>query len=77
MHTQLMASTKIAKLKFFALIMGFVSSVEAGETSVYFYMNCNSNEGQSYPNSDRSGNKLNFFGLMKLINCSNSHVEVV
>ena len=76
MYTQLMALTKIAKLKFFALIIGFVGSAQAGETSVDFSMNCNPIEGQSYPSSSLSGNKLNFFGKTKLINCSNFHVEV-
>ena len=56
-----MALTKIAKLKFFALIIGFVGSAQAGETSVDFSMNCNPIEGQSYPSSRLSGNKLNFF----------------
>ena len=76
MYTQFMAPTKIAKLKFFALIIGFVGSVQAGETSVGFSMNYNPNEGQSYPSSRLSGNKLNFFGKTKLINCFNFHVEV-
>ncbi len=76
MYDQLMAQTKIAKLKFFALIIGSISSVQAEETSVDLSMNCNSNEGQSYPSSRLSGNKLNFFGKTKLINCSNFHLEM-
>ena len=49
------------KLKFFALMISFISYVQAEETSVDFFMNCNSLEGQSQPSSRLSGSKLNFF----------------
>ena len=49
------------KLKFFALMISFISYVQAEETSADFFMNCNSLEGQSQPSSRLSGSKLNFF----------------
>ena len=61
MYTRVIALMNFLKLKFFALMISFISFVQAEETSVDFSMNCNSNEGQSYASSRLSGNKLNFF----------------
>ena len=56
-----MALMSFLKLKFFALMISFITFVQAEETSVDFSMNCKSNEGQNYPSSRLSGSKLNFF----------------
>ena len=42
-------------------MVNFISSVQAEETSVDFFMNCNSLEGQSQPSTRLSGSKLKFF----------------
>lgn len=56
-----MALMSFLKLKCFALMVSFITFVQAEETSVDFSMNCNSLEGQSQPSSRLSGSKLNFF----------------
>ncbi len=66
MYTRVMALMSFLKLKFFSLMISFISFVQAEETSVNFSMNCNSLEGQSQPSSRLSGGKLNYFWQNKI-----------
>ena len=61
MYTGAVTLMSFLKLKFFALMISFITFVQKEETSVDFSMHSISNEGQSYPSSRLSGNKLNFF----------------